>query len=178
MAAPVCRDECRPLTRGHLQPRPFEWLVVLGEDHQPLFFSWQDLGEFPAHASGLRLFFAPAEPNLAAPMKPSSDADRAYLQQADALMDAVQATLDRFDPDELEADTAIGVLKIRFADGQTCVMNRQTAAHQIWLAFGASAWHFTFETGTGLWMDTKGRGELKAVLAQVIGTKLGRTVAL
>lgn len=111
-------------------------------------------------------------------MNPSSDGDRAYLQQADALMNSVQTALDRFDPDELEADTAIGVLKIRFADGQTCVMNRQTAAHQIWLAFGASAWHFTFESATGHWMDTKGRGELKAVLAQVLGAKLGRAVAL
>lgn len=111
-------------------------------------------------------------------MNPSSEADRAYLQQADALMESVQAALDRFDPDELEADTAIGVLKIRFADGQTCVMNRQTAAHQIWLAFGASAWHFTFDAGARCWMDTKGRGELKTVLAQVLGNKLGRAVAL
>ncbi|MEY4674383.1 MAG: hypothetical protein RL148_2167 [Planctomycetota bacterium] len=111
-------------------------------------------------------------------MKPSTEADRAFLQQADALMESVQAALDRFDPDELEADTAVGVLKIRFADGQTCVMNRQTAAHQVWLAFGASAWHFTWDAAQGCWTDTKGRGELRSVLARVLGDKLGRPVPL
>lgn len=111
-------------------------------------------------------------------MKPSAEADRAFLQQADALMDSVQAALDRFDPDELEADTAIGVLKVRFADGQTCVMNRQTAAHQVWLAFGASAWHFAWDAAAHAWMDTKGRGELRSVLGRVLGDKLGRPVTL
>jgi CyaY protein len=104
--------------------------------------------------------------------------DMQFLQQADALMADVLQQLDEFDPDELEAELGMGVLKIEFADGRKCVMNRQTAAHQIWLAEGATAWHFAWEPKAQDWLDTKGRGSLRAVLGEVLGRKLGRTVRL
>lgn len=93
-------------------------------------------------------------------------------------MNEVQQQLDAFDPDELEADLSQGVLKIGFADGRKCVMNRQTAAHQIWLAEGAEAWHFAWDEAKGSWQDTKARGDLHAVLAAVVSRRLGRTVQL
>ena len=68
--------------------------------------------------------------------------DQEFLQIADALMEELLTKLDTFDPDELEADAAAGVIKMSFASGGPCVLNRQTAAHQIWLAEGATAWHF------------------------------------
>jgi CyaY protein len=108
----------------------------------------------------------------------SSASDIAFLQRADSYMADLQRQLDAFDPDELEADLALGVLKITFADGRKCIMNRQTAAHQIWLAEGASAWHFTFAPDTGQWLDTKGRGSLVAVLADILSRRLGRAIAL
>ena len=90
--------------------------------------------------------------------------DQEFLQVAEALMQAMLAKLDTFDPDELEADAAAGVIKMTFASGGPCVLNRQTAAHQIWLAEGATAWHFELDAASGAWMDTKGRGELYSVL--------------
>ncbi len=104
--------------------------------------------------------------------------DMAFLQRADAFMGDVLARLDRFDPDELDADLAMGVLKIEFADGRKCIMNRQTAAHQIWLAEGAEAWHFAWDATARDWLDTKGRGPLRKVLAEVLGRRLGRAVNL
>lgn len=93
-------------------------------------------------------------------------------------MRALLTQLDLFDPDELEADLAQGVLKITFADRRVCVLNRQAAANQIWLAEGASAWHFEFSPDRNAWLDTKGRGELTAILAKVVGDRLGRKVTL
>lgn len=104
--------------------------------------------------------------------------DAAFLTQAEDTMKSIVSALDAFDPDELEADLAGGVLRITFAGGRTCIMNRQSAAHQIWLAEGAMAWHFERDAGTGLWMDTKGRGELRRVLAEVLSKRLGRPVGL
>lgn len=107
----------------------------------------------------------------------SSD-DQEFLTRADAAMRKVQAALDDFDPDELEADFAGGVLRITFADRKVCIMNRQSAAHQIWLAEGATAWHFVFDAATGRWMDTKDRGPLETVLGEVLTRRLGRAVRL
>ena len=108
----------------------------------------------------------------------SNDGDQEFLRRAESLMQAMLVTLDEFDPDELEADSAAGVIKMAFADGSVCVLNRQTAAHQIWLAEGATAWHFERETATDLWMDTKGRGSLHTVLSEILTKRLGRPIKI
>jgi len=104
--------------------------------------------------------------------------DQEFLQVAEALMQDLLAKLDTFDPDELEADAAAGVIKIAFAAGGPCVLNRQTAAHQIWLAEGATAWHFELDADSGAWMDTKGRGALDDVLSGVLSQRLGRRIQI
>ncbi|MCR9244520.1 MAG: iron donor protein CyaY [bacterium] len=104
--------------------------------------------------------------------------DPDFPARSEACLTAIQDRLDDYDPDELEADYAGGVLKIGFADGRTCVLNRQAAASQIWLAEGASAWHFSFDEDARVWLDTKGRGQLETVLAEILSQKLGRAVTL
>jgi CyaY protein len=107
----------------------------------------------------------------------ASTDDIAFARKADAFMERVLARLENEDPDELDANLAMGVLSMEFADGSKCILNRQSAAHQIWLAAGASAWHFA-EDADGEWMDTKGRGPLLDVLREVLSARLGRPVAL
>ena len=103
--------------------------------------------------------------------------DHEFLQLAETLMQDLLGRFDAFDPDELEADASAGVIKVSFASGGPCVLNRQTAAHQIWLAEGATAWHFERDE-QGRWMDTKGRGDLMQVLGEVVGRRLGRAIEL
>ena len=106
-----------------------------------------------------------------------TETEQSFQAKADACLRSLQLRLDAFDPDELEADLAAGVLKIAFADQRTCVLNRQSAARQIWMAEGATAWHF-LPDDSGDWVDTKGRGRLQPILAEVIGRRLGRVVTL
>lgn len=103
--------------------------------------------------------------------------DLEFTQGADRYMAALLAKLSDFDPDELDADLAQGVLSMTFADRSRCILNRQTAAQQLWLAQGASAWHFARDA-KGDWLDTKGRGPLPRVLSEVLSNKLGRKIAL
>lgn len=103
-----------------------------------------------------------------------SDPD--FQQAADAFLKDLVRRLDSFDPDDLEADLSGGVLRIAFPDGRNCVLNRQAAVQQIWMAEGATAWHFAAQGGQ--WVDSKGRGELRAVLTGVLARRLGRDVQL
>jgi len=105
---------------------------------------------------------------------PFPESDQAFLRRAERLIDGIVSVLDGCDPDELEAEVAQGVVKIAFADGSRCVLNRQSAAQQIWLAEGATAWHFAFDETHQRWVDTKGRGELLSILAGIVSRKLGR----
>ena len=106
------------------------------------------------------------------------ESDHEFSVRADRFMNEVLRTLDDIDPDEVDSQLAMGVLTMEFADGSRCVMNRQTAAHQIWLAYAATAWHFEFDQASETWVDTKGRGSLRAVLSQTLSSKLGHDVAL
>jgi CyaY protein len=108
----------------------------------------------------------------------TSSSDSPYLQQAEQCLHDLLTRLDTFDPDELEADLAGGVLKVSFPDGRNCIINRQAAAEQIWMAEGATAWHFTFDPAQKQWLDTKGRGELRRALEDVLRRRLGRDVQL
>ncbi|MCA8978239.1 MAG: iron donor protein CyaY [Planctomycetes bacterium] len=107
-----------------------------------------------------------------APHDPDFDA------HSQACLTGLLDALDAFDPDELEADLAAGVLKIQFADGKVCILNRQSAASQIWLAEGAQAWHFSFDPDQGDWLDTKGRGKLEDILSETVSARLGRPIRL
>ena len=104
--------------------------------------------------------------------------DMEFLSLADQAMEGFLDLFEDFDPDELDADLAQGVLRMEFADGGVCVMNRQTAAHQLWLAEGATAWHFDWNAEDRTWVDTKGRGRLTDVLSEVLSKRLGREVSL
>ena len=104
--------------------------------------------------------------------------DLEFTSEADRFMEGMLNSLSEFDPDEIDAYLAMGVLTMEFGDGSKCIMNRQTAAHQIWLAEGASAYHFGQDSKTGQWMDTKGRGRLEDILAEALGRRLARPVKL
>lgn len=108
----------------------------------------------------------------------AASAESDFTQRSDALLRALQTELDAFDPDELEADLAGGVLRIHLPGKRTCVLNRQAAVSQIWMAEGATAWHFAFDPAQRAWIDTKGRGELRRLLAEVLSQRLGRTIEL
>ena len=98
-----------------------------------------------------------------------------FLQLADTCLERVTAWLEVFDPDEVDFTAADGVLKIEFPDGVTYVLNRQTAADQMWFAAGARAWHFDWSGSA--WVDDRDGAELDARLSEVMSAKLGRTVS-
>ena len=104
--------------------------------------------------------------------------DIEFTKLADEFMESVFTQLTELDPDELDPDLAMGVLSMEFADGSKCIMNRQTAAHQIWLAEGAEAWHFTRDEGTGDWLENKGRGRVQDVLGEILTRRLGRPITV
>lgn len=95
-------------------------------------------------------------------------ADRTLQHLVDRLAD--------LEADEFEADLASGVLKIDFEDGPTFVVNSHRAAKQIWMAAGASAWHFDYADGH--WTSSKSDEDLWTLVEQRVGQQLGRAVSL
>lgn len=98
-----------------------------------------------------------------------------FLKIADDCLERVSDWLERFDPDEVDFATSDGVVTIEFPDGTRYVLNRQTAAHQMWFAAGARAWHYDRDAGGG-WRCDKDGHDLFARISEVVSLKLGREV--
>jgi CyaY protein len=69
-----------------------------------------------------------------------------------------------------------GVLELQFEDGSKMIINRQGAAHEIWVAAPSGGFHF-FHDGAH-WIDTRDGGELFAALSRLLGQQSGAQVNL
>jgi CyaY protein len=101
-----------------------------------------------------------------------------FLRRADECLARAAERLEAFDPDEVDFSTSDGVVSIEFPDGVRYILNRQTAADQMWLAAGARAWHYGWDAGRGAWLDDRDGHELFERLSRAISAKIGREVAL
>jgi CyaY protein len=93
--------------------------------------------------------------------------DKRYEQ---LVVDAFRHVLDLFqdvDPDDADVEPSGDVIRIALRDGGRVVLNTQRPVHQLWLAGGQRAWHFSYDDVTGGWLDDKGRGELFAILREL-----------
>jgi CyaY protein len=103
---------------------------------------------------------------------------REFLKLADACLARVAKWLETFDPDEVDYATTDGVVTLEFPDRVRYVLNRQAAADQMWFAAGARAWHYVWDAQAERWIDERDGHELLDRVAEVVSTKLGRTVTL
>jgi CyaY protein len=97
--------------------------------------------------------------------------DAAFAKLADDVFKRVLAAVDSQEPEIAEADRAGDVVTVLLRGKRKCIMNTQRPTHQLWLACGTQAWHFGFKDDT--WQDDKGRGELFAILRDVVKTETG-----
>ena len=103
------------------------------------------------------------------------DRKRFYTESGKAL-GHIEQKLGELEHEQLDVDLAGDVLTLAFADGGKFIINAHSAAQQIWMAAGTTAWHFDFDPKTGCWLDTKGGRRLEDVLGEALTARLGRPI--
>lgn len=100
--------------------------------------------------------------------------DLEFLDQAEALLKAVEACCDRMN-DEGDADIdnqrTGGMVTLAFANKSQIVINLQKPLHEVWMAAKAGGYHYRFVDGQ--WQDTKGQGEFFGQLSRQASTQSG-----
>lgn len=91
-------------------------------------------------------------------------------------LEHIDDALGAADLDGLDVQLAGDVLTITFADGGRFVINAHSAAGQIWMAAGTTAWHFDHEDGK--WLARRTGDELMQTVGRVVGERLGARVAV
>jgi CyaY protein len=102
--------------------------------------------------------------------------DKEFQTLADAALQRVVEAL--IDVDDLGVDDMHDTIRIEFPDRRKLIMNRHTAAKQIWLAAPTGAWHFAPDATGATWTDVRTGAELHAQLEQLIQAMLGRSVKI
>jgi CyaY protein len=98
----------------------------------------------------------------------------------EALADAALAALERaIEASALEADVqskGAGVLEVEFENGSRMVINRHSAAREIWVAARSGGFHFRHDGAA--WRDTRDGSELFAAVSRLASEQAGVAVRL
>ena len=93
---------------------------------------------------------------------------------ADDMLERIERALESLELDFERKEG--GVLEVEFDDGSKIIVNRHSAAREIWVAARSGGFHFRGDGGT--WRDTRGGEELLAALSRLVSEQLGRRILL
>ncbi|MDM7463109.1 MAG: iron donor protein CyaY [Tepidimonas taiwanensis] len=95
---------------------------------------------------------------------------------AEAELRRIEETLERCGA-QLEVDTQPGgVIEVVFEDDSKIIINRHSAAREIWVAARSGGFHFRPQDGR--WIATRDGAELYELLSRVVSEQAGETVTL
>jgi CyaY protein len=95
---------------------------------------------------------------------------------ADAMLERIARAVEASRADCDCEPKGSGVLELEFADGSRIVVNRHSAARQIWVAARSGGYHFRWDGSD--WVDTREGGELLAALSKLVSEQSKRAVVL
>jgi iron-sulfur cluster assembly protein CyaY len=102
-----------------------------------------------------------------------SDSD--YLARAEAVLAAVERSLDYTDAD-VEFERSGNVLTLEFANGTKIIVNLQPPMHEIWIAAKSGGYHFRFVDDE--WRDTRNGTEFFSALSDYATQQAGEPVRI
>ena len=95
---------------------------------------------------------------------------------ADAMLERMARAVEESGADCDCEPKGSGVLELEFDDGSRIVVNRHSAARQIWVAAKSGGYHFSWNGSE--WVDTRDGGELLAALSTLVSEQSKRAVVL
>jgi CyaY protein len=99
-----------------------------------------------------------------------------FDSMADATLERIAQALDESGADCDCEPKGDGVLELEFADASRIIVNRQSAAQEIWVAAKSGGYHFRWNGSK--WADTRDGVELFATLSKLVSGQSGRQVVL
>jgi CyaY protein len=102
--------------------------------------------------------------------------EREFNALADAMLGRIEVAVEAAGADiDLEVKPG-GVLALEFTNGSKIIINRHTAAREIWVAARSGGYHFRPDAGR--WLSARDGGELMAVLSRCASEQAGNPVQL
>jgi len=100
--------------------------------------------------------------------------DSEFNTLADKALKQIEAGLEQSDADLDFAMISAGVLEIELSDGSKIIVNRHSAAQEVWVAAKSGGYHFRWDGSA--WRDTRDQSELMVSLARILSSQSGESV--
>lgn len=100
--------------------------------------------------------------------------DPEFMDQAEILLKAVEASCDRINDDsavDIDNQRVGSMVTLVFGNHSQIVINLQKPLHEIWLAARSGGYHYRFDRQQ--WLDTKGQGEFFECLSRFASQQSG-----
>jgi CyaY protein len=104
--------------------------------------------------------------------------DLEYLDRAEALLRAVEASCDRINDDsdvDLDNQRVGGMVTLSFGNRSQIIINLQKPLHEVWMAARSGGYHYRFDQGQ--WRDTRTGNEFFADLTREASAQSGSPLA-
>lgn len=103
--------------------------------------------------------------------------DLEYLDRAEALLRAVEASCDRINDQsdvDLDNQRVGGMVTLSFGTGSQIIINLQKPLHEVWMAARAGGYHYRLADGR--WCDTRSGSEFFADLSHHASAQSGASL--
>jgi len=105
---------------------------------------------------------------------PTPLTDAEFHERSDALLSAIEATVDRWlqsDVVDIDARRSGGLLEMTLPNGSHLIVNTQPPLHELWLAARSGGFHYKW-TGAS-WSDTRDGSEFLETLSRCASEQTG-----
>ncbi len=99
-----------------------------------------------------------------------------FAERADAVLARIEAALEESGVDADVERKEGGIVEIEYDDGSRMVINRHSAAREIWVAARSGGFHFRWDGS--VWRDSRDGSELFAALSRLVSAQSGQPVVL
>lgn len=106
---------------------------------------------------------------------PDGLSDAEYRSRTDAVLAAIEATIDRWLQDDvvdIDGSRTGGLLELSFPDRSKIVINTQPPLHELWLAARSGGFHYRFQDGH--WADTRDGSDFHEALSRCASEQAGK----
>ncbi len=102
--------------------------------------------------------------------------DSEFNRLADTALKQIETALEKSGADLDFSMVSSGVLEIELDDGSKIIVNRHSAAQEVWVAARYGGFHFRWDGQA--WRDTRDSSELMLALSALIARQSGETISL
>jgi len=103
--------------------------------------------------------------------------DSEYHKKATETLDRIEQAVEATGAD-IDYEMTNEILVLEFEDASKIIVNKQSAAHQLWVAARSGGFHYDYDADKDRWVNDQTGAELFAELSRLASDQAGTPVTL